>query len=97
MTPADATAWAILIGSIAGLLTAVGVFVTSILAILTFVRQGRRDTMMQGVQASVNGLLHETKAAALGQATAEAEAAHLRGEKEGMAAERAAPMSPAGT
>jgi hypothetical protein len=86
----------VLIAAITGLITAFTLFGGFVLSVLTFIRQGRRDAVLAEIHMGVNGLSHEAKASALGQATAEAKVAHLEGEKEGIASERAAPMTPAG-
>ena len=87
----------ILVGAFTGLLTACTLFGGFVLSLLTFIRQGKRDVVLQEIHHSVNGLSEEAKASAKGQAAAEVHAATLEGEKAGIASERADPTTPAGT
>jgi len=87
----------VLIAAISGLLTAIALFGGFVLAVLTFIRQGKRDMAVAEIGRSVDGLLSASTKSARGQADAEIETARLQGEKSGIASERAEPMSPAGT
>lgn len=93
----DNTRLAVLIGAITGLITAVTLFGGFVLSVLTFIRQGKRDDVIANIQHSVNGVHAEITASAKGQSDAEAKLAGNEGFAAGMAAERAEPMSPAGT
>lgn len=86
----------IIVGAISGLLTAATLFGGFILSVLNFMRQGKRDSILHELKMSVDGLSDEAKASAKGQASAEAKTAHLEEMTEGIAAERADPMSPVG-
>jgi hypothetical protein len=84
----------LIIGAITALVVSLATLATAILSLLTFFANAKRDKLMEQIHQGVNGLSHEAKDSALGQAAAEVHAANLEGRREGIEHERANPMVP---
>jgi hypothetical protein len=94
----------IVIGAVTALVVSLATLSTAVLSLLNFFANARRDRasaerdkVMAAVAKGVDGLTTQATVSARGQADAEIATARLEGKAEGVAEERANPMSSAGT